>query len=533
MQRIIKTDAIKLENEVGDKDQDGKPVTPPFEASVAYKNALEKAKAESKEDADKGTSATKKLAAYAEKLAKANELIEKVKNPDPNAKPEDRPTQKQVDDALAALKKAKKDIDDNFKTKVDALKKETKELKDDGGAKPDTEKFEKSTEYQNALAKKGANGKDNADIQAYNDALAKANELLDLFDESGNPKANIPAGKQLPTQQEVDEALKNLKEIKDKITKNYVTSPHDLQEEVDKSKGGDTDTRTDVFENTPEFKNATAKGDDAAKKALDDYNKKLKAAKDLLDKFDRTTGKPKADLPDGTKVPTQKQLDDALKDLQAAKKKIADDYKTDPSKLKTEADADAKFRDSVFFMIGMTEDIDAYNKALAEANSVLKDPNATQAEVDAALKKLQAAKYKINHPFGIGSGVGSGSGYDADASDSQSASVDKTALRVEVNNSEADSSAASKSNTAAARAYVKALAEAKRVLADKNATQAQVDAALRNLKNAKAALRNASGNAGGLAKTGAATGLFASLAAIFSGLGAAGVASRRRKHSNE
>lgn len=524
--KTYKTDAIKLEREVGDKDQDGKPVTPPFEASVAYKNALEKKNAGD-------ATATEKLKAYAEKLAKANELIEKVKNPDPNAKPEDRPTQKQVDDALAALKKAKKDIDDNFKTKVDALKKETKELKDDGGAKPDTEKFEKSTEYQNALAKKGADSKDNADIQAYNDALAKANELLDLFDESGNPKANIPAGKQLPTQQEVDEALKNLKEIKDKITKNYVTSPHDLQEEVDKSKGGDTDTRTDVFENTPEFKNATAKGDDAAKKALDDYNKKLKAAKDLLDKFDRTTGKPKTDLPDGTKVPTQKQLDDALKDLQAAKKKIADDYKTDPSKLKTEADADAKFRDSVFFMIGMTEDIDAYNKALAEANSVLKDPNATQAEVDAALKKLQAAKYKINHPFGIGSGVGSGSGYDADASDSQSASVDKTALRVEVNNSEADSSAASKANTAAARAYVKALAEAKRVLADKNATQAQVDAALRNLKAAKAALRNASGNAGGLAKTGAATGLFASLAAIFSGLGAAGVASRRRKHSNE
>ena len=521
-----KTDAKLLENEVGDKDAQGQPVTPPFEASVEYKNALEKKNAGD-------ATATEKLKAYAEKLAKANELIEKVKNPDPNAKPEDRPTQKQVDDALAALKKAKKDIDDNFKTKVDALKKETKELKDDGGAKPDTEKFEKSTEYQNALAKKGADSKDNADIQAYNDALAKANELLDLFDESGNPKANIPAGKQLPTQQEVDEALKNLKEIKDKITKNYVTSPHDLQEEVDKSKGGDTDTRTDVFENTPEFKNATAKGDDAAKKALDDYNKKLKAAKDLLDKFDRTTGKPKTDLPDGTKVPTQKQLDDALKDLQAAKKKIADDYKTDPSKLKTEADADAKFRDSVFFMIGMTEDIDAYNKALAEANSVLKDPNATQAEVDAALKKLQAAKYKINHPFGIGSGVGSGSGYDADASDSQSASVDKTALRVEVNNSEADSSAASKANTAAARAYVKALAEAKRVLADKNATQAQVDAALRNLKAAKAALRNASGNAGGLAKTGAATGLFASLAAIFSGLGVAGVASRRRKHSNE
>ncbi|MFU0552143.1 peptidase [Gardnerella swidsinskii] len=528
-----KTDAIKLENEVGDKDQDGKPVTPPFEASVAYKNALEKAKAESKEDADKDTSATKKLAAYAEKLAKANELIEKVKNPDPNAKPEDRPTQKQVDDALAALKQAKKDIDDNFKTKVDKLQNEVDDKNEDGTAR--TPKFEESTEFAN-LQGKTKGGKKPDDLVAYEQALAKAKELIDKNDgkvkNDQDQEVDVPKD-QLPSQKEVDEALKNLKEIKDKITKNYVTSPHDLQEEVDKSKGGDTDTRTDVFENTPEFKNATAKGDDAAKKALDDYNKKLKAAKDLLDKFDRTTGKPKTDLPDGTKVPTQKQLDDALKDLQAAKKKIADDYKTDPSKLKTEADADAKFRDSVFFMIGMTEDIDAYNKALAEANSVLKDPNATQAEVDAALKKLQAAKYKINHPFGIGSGVGSGSGYDADASDSQSASVDKTALRVEVNNSEADSSAASKSNTAAARAYVKALAEAKRVLADKNATQTQVDAALRNLKNAKAVWRNASANASGLAKTGAATGLFASLAAIFSGLGAAGVASRRRKHSNE
>ncbi|RIY30139.1 peptidase, partial [Bifidobacteriaceae bacterium NR016] len=521
-----KTDAKLLENEVGDKDAQGQPVTPPFEASVEYKNALEKKNAGD-------ATATEKLKAYAEKLAKANELIEKVKNPDPSAKPEDRPTQKQVDDALAALKKAKKDIDDNFKTKVDKLQNEVDDKNEDGTAR--TPKFEESTEFAN-LQGKTKGGKKPDDLVAYEQALAKAKELIDKNDgkvkNDQDQEVDVPKD-QLPSQKEVDEALKNLKEIKDKITKNYVTSPHDLQEEVDKSKGGDTDTRTDVFENTPEFKNATAKGDDAAKKALDDYNKKLKAAKDLLDKFDRTTGKPKTDLPDGTKVPTQKQLDDALKDLQAAKKKIADDYKTDPSKLKTEADADAKFRDSVFFMIGMTEDIDAYNKALAEANSVLKDPNATQAEVDAALKKLQAAKYKINHPFGIGSGVGSGSGYDADASDSQSASVDKTALRVEVNNSEADSSAASKANTAAARAYVKALAEAKRVLADKNATQAQVDAALRNLKAAKAALRNASGNAGGLAKTGAATGLFASLAAIFSGLGAAGVASRRRKHSNE
>ncbi|MFP1666972.1 peptidase [Gardnerella leopoldii] len=693
-----KTNVDKLNNEVGDKDQDGKPVTPKFEESIPYKNALEKKNAG---DAD----ATAKLEAYNEKLKAAQELINKVNNPDPNVEADKQPTQKEVDDALKALQDAKKAIDDSFGTKIDDLKTEAaKSTADttDPTAKPTAGSFESTTEYQNALAKKTDDGKDNADVTAYKEALKKARTLLEKFGDDGKPK---PGAKDVPTQQEVDEALNNLKEIKDKITKNYVTSPHDLQEEVDKSKDGKDDTSTDVFENTPEFKNATAKGDEAAKKALDAYTEKLKAARKLLDAFDRTTGKPKGKLPDGMdKAPTQQELDAALKDLQDAKKKITDGYKTnksdlnteagkdsdftktpeyvnaqakgddaskqaledykkaledankvlgdknatqaqvddalkklqdaksklsdgyktdktdltaeagkdsdftktpeyqnaqakgdnaskqaldaykkaledankvlddknatqaqvdealkklqnakkklidsnktDKSKLQTEADADAKFRDSVFFMIGMTEDIDAYNKALAEANSVLADPNATQAQVDEALRKLQAAKDKINHPFGIDSGVGSGSGSGVgsgsaagfETTDSQSASVDKTALRVEVNNAEADSSAASKANTAAARTYVSALAEAKRVLADKNATQAQVDAALRKLKNAKAAWRNASGasgNASGLAKTGAATGLFASLAAVFSGLGVAGIASRRRKHSNE
>ncbi|RFT27265.1 peptidase, partial [Gardnerella vaginalis] len=141
-----KTDAIKLEREVGDKDQDGKPVTPPFEASVTYKNALEKAKTEDAATTDPN-SATAKLKAYADKLAKANELIEKVNNPDPNAKPEDRPTQKQVDDALAALKQAKKDIDDNFKTKVDKLQNEVDDKNEDGTAKKEADQFEKSTEF--------------------------------------------------------------------------------------------------------------------------------------------------------------------------------------------------------------------------------------------------------------------------------------------------------------------------------------------------------------------------------------------------
>ena len=617
-----KTDVDPLQKEVGDKTQDDKPVTPPFEESIPYKNALYKKQSETGTDAAANTSATKKLQDYNDKFEAAKKIINQVNNPDPNAKPEDRPTQKQVDDALKALQDAKKAIDDAFTTSAKDLKDESAKSTADGATTVGKDDFENTTEFKNADSKKSKDGKDNADVTAYNEALKNARTLLGKFDKDGKPNSGV---KDVPTQQKVDEALKKLKEIKDKITADYKTSPTELQQEVDKSKDGDKDKRDDVFENTPAFKNATAKGDDAAKQALKDYNDKLEAAKKLLGAFNRNDGSVKTQLPEGmTAAPTQKELYDALDALQAAKKKITDDYKTnksdlnteagkdsdftktpeyqnaqangddeskkaledykkaledankilgdkdatqaqvdealkklqdakkkltdsnktDKSKLQTEADDDAKFRKSLYFIIGKRDDIEAYKKALAEADSVLNDPNATQAQVDEALRKLQAAKYKLNHPFGAVSGVGSGSGYDTDAdagdgfdtSDSQSASVDKSALQVEVNNSEADSSAASKVNTDAARAYVSALAEAKRVLADKNATQAQVDEALRKLQAAKAAWRNASGasgNASGLAKTGAATGLFASLAAVFSGLGAAGVASRRRKHSNE
>ncbi|MBF9308030.1 peptidase [Bifidobacteriaceae bacterium NR044] len=607
-----KTNTDALKNEVGDKDAQGQPVTPPFEASVAYKNALEKRNAESEEDAKKPDSATAKLNAYADKLKAANDLINKVNNPDPNAKPEDRPTQDDVDKALAALKQAKKDIDDNFKTKVDKLQNEVDDKNEDGSAR--TPEFEKSTEFANLKAKIDGDKKPD-DLVAYEQALAKAKELIDKNDgEVADPtdptkKVAVPKD-QLPTQQEVDEAKKALKEIKDKILANYKTSPVELQNEVDKSKDGDDDTRDGLFEQTPAFKNVTNNSSDAAKKALDDYNEKLKTAKEMLEKFDRTTGKPKKDAKD---VPTQQELDAALKALQDAKKKIEDDYSTsksdlrqeagddftkspeyqnaqakgddaskqaledykkalddansvladpnatqaevdaalkrlqdaksklrdengtDKSKLQAEADDDANFRNSPYFIIGNKADIEAYEDALAEAKSVLADPNATQAQVDAALKKLEEAKKRIldflSHFGGSGNGTGDWNGYGfVNGHESYGALVDKTALQIEVNNAVETSA-----NTAEAVVYRQALAEARSVLNDPNATQAQVDAALRKLQAAKAALLNSLSGASGhkIAKTGAATGLFAGFAAIFAGLGAAGVASRRRKHSNE
>ena len=370
-----KTDVKPLANEVGDKDQDGNPIVPAFEESVTYKNALDK---QNSGDAD----ATAKLNDYNDKLDAAQKVLDKVANPDPNAKPEDRPTNADVAQALEALKTAKKAIDDTFKTKAGALKLEADDKDEHGNAHNPT--FEDTTEYQNALGEKNPDGTDNADVQTYKKALEQAKKLLEKFDETGKPKAGA---QDVPTQKDVDEALANLKDIKDKIKKNYVTNPHDLQEEVDKSKDGEDDTSEDAFENTPEFKNVSDRDDEAAKKALQDYTTALKNARELLDKFDRSTGKPKAGV---SVVPTQKQLDDALKALQKAKQAILDGYKTDTSKLVADVDA-AVDVDNKDYRNASREAQEAYDKALAAARAILKNPKATQAEIDAAQRALMLA----------------------------------------------------------------------------------------------------------------------------------------------
>ena len=507
-----KTKTDKLENEVGDKDEKGKDVIPPFEATVEYKNALEKKNAGD-------ATATDKLKAYDEKVAKANELIEKVKNPDQNAKPEDRPSQKDVDDALADLKAAKQAIADAFKTKVDKLQNEVDDKNEDGNTR--TPEFEKSTEFAN-LKGKTKDGKKPDDLVAYEQALAKAKELIDKNDgkvTKDGQEVAVPKD-QLPTQQEVDEAKKALKEIKDKILANYKTNPHDLQEEVDMSKDGDDDQRDTTFENTPEFKNADAKkGDDDKDNAdMAAYKKALDDAKKLLDKFDRTTGKPKTNLPAGEKAPTQKQLDDALDALQAAKKKITDGYKTDPSKLKSEADADGDFTKTPEYQNAQAKGDDEskqaledYMKALEDANKVLGDKDATQAQVDEALKKLQDAKSKLTDGY----------------------KTDKSGLHADVNAALGVNDSDYRNGSREAReAYDRALAAAQAVLNNPHATQAEVDAARLALKNAADALIKSAHRARGakhLAQTSDPTQGFAVMGMITSAFGLI-FAGAKRKH---
>ena len=116
---------------------------------------------------------------------------------------------------------------------------------------------------------------------------------------------------------------------------------------------------------------------------------------------------------------------------------------------------------------------DAYDSAITKGNTVINDQNATQAEVNAALRAITEAKAALN-----------------------GAATDKEALR------EASTTDAERTKTTDAKyynetdpekkkAYDDAVSAAAGVLSNNNATQAEVNAALRAITEAKAALNGA------------------------------------------
>ena len=116
----------------------------------------------------------------------------------------------------------------------------------------------------------------------------------------------------------------------------------------------------------------------------------------------------------------------------------------------------------------------AYDKALSNAQAVLDDANATQAQIDQAKADLSQAAEALTGK-----------------------ATDKSALQATYNqaNVAAKTTAYTNANNTIKRAYEKALSEAQAVLADANATQAQVDLAKAALDDIMALLKGASGDA--------------------------------------
>ena len=137
-------------------------------------------------------------------------------------------------------------------------------------------------------------------------------------------------------------------------------------------------------------------GNEPNVKNSDDYNNapsdKKQAYDHALDHANEVNNNPNA---------TQDQVNQAAEDLKNAQKDLHDSATVDKSHLQSEVSDDVAFRDRGSYLVADAPHKDAYNAALSEARRVLADPNATQAQVNAALSKLREAKRNILQANGL------------------------------------------------------------------------------------------------------------------------------------
>ena len=175
----------------------------------------------------------------------------------------------------------------------------------------------------------------------------------------------------------------------------------------------------------------------------------------------------------------QEKVDVAKKALEKAAELLKDFV--DKTKLTTEATTDAEeTKGSPTYYNADEAKKAAYDKALAEARKVLENDKATQVEVNAALKALEEAKAALN-----------GQKTNKDAL-TKAATTDAEETK--------GSPAYYNADEAKKAGYDKALAEAKKVLENAKATQAEVNASLKALEEAKAALNGQPTNKDALTK---------------------------------
>ena len=416
-------------------------------------------------DAYKNSNDANKKKAFDDASTAAGAVLDKAKGDDKNAD--------QVNELYNDLLKAMRDIDPQAKSaglKTDALSKEIeldKKLKPDTTATPATKG---DSVYTTA-------SKDKKD--AFDAALTAAEQALK--DASKEDLDISTADKEAEQQRKIDDALDKL--IKARLALDGVdTKP--LQDEIDKdSKVKDSDRYT--YSTTTDKKTA--------------FDKALQAAKDLIDKL---TGKKKASADDhlDTKENKQKALDEALAKLKKAEADLdgkkpaptpvptpvnptpepvptpAPSPVVDKSHLQQGINGSGDVHDSDDYNNAPSDKKQAYDHALDHANEVNKDPNATQDQVNQAAEDLKKAQQDLH----------------------DSATVDKSYLQWEVSDDVAFRGRGSYlvADASLKDAYKDALSEARSVLSDPNATQAQVNAALAKLREAKRNILQANGLSG-------------------------------------
>ena len=420
------------------------------EAATAEEKAKLKADADSLVKADTTGKTPNSIAAYNTKYEALKAQLEAAKT--------------EAAKVLAKENNASKAEAQAAQAKVDAAKAELTKAAELLVNKADKTELTKAKEALNTLVTEAdpTTGKTADSAKAYNDAKTAAIEAIKA--------AEMVINDENATQEQVTEALNKVNEKKAALeaAKQALVEAATVEEKAKLKADSALLMKADETGKTPDSIAAYEAEYEKLKVQLEEA--KVEAEKVLAKENNATKEEVKA---------AQAKVDVVKKALEKAAELLKD--LVDKTKLTTEATTDAEeTKGSPTYYNADEAKKAAYDKALAEAQKVLENDKATQAEVNAALKALEEAKAGLN-----------GQATNKDAL-TKAATTDAEETK--------GSPAYYNADEAKKAAYDKALAEAKKVLENDKATQAEVNAALKALEEAKAALNGQSTNKDALSK---------------------------------
>ena len=389
------------------------------------------------------------IKAYEAEFEKLKTQLEEAKAAAAVATKGDNATKTEVQEAQAKVDAAKT-----------ALEKAAELLKD----KADKTELTKAKEALSTLVSEvnSTTGKTADSAKAYNDAKTAALEAIKVSETVINDEN--------ATQEQVTEALNKVNEKKAALeaAKQALVEAATAEEKAKLKADAALLTKADETGKTPD--------------SIAAYERKYEELKTQLEaaKSEATTVLAKENNASKAEAQAaQAKVDVVKKALEKAAELLKD--LVDKTKLTTEATTEAEAtKGSPAYYNAEEAKKAAYDKALAEAKKVLENDKATQAEVNAALKALEEAKAALN-----------GQPTNKDAL-TKAATTEAEATK--------GSPAYYNAEEAKKAAYDKALAEAKKVLENDKVTQAEVNAALKALEEAKAALNGQPTNKDALTK---------------------------------
>ena len=407
------------------------------EAATVEEKAKLKADAALLKKADETGKTPDSIAAYERKYEELKTKLEEAKA--------------EAEKVLAKENYATKEEVKAAQAKVEAVKIELENAKILLVEAATTEEKTKLKADADSLAKADVTGKTPESIKEYE---AEYEKLKAQLEEVKAEAAAVEAKGDNATKAEVQEAQAKVDAVKKALEK----AAELLKDLVDKTKlTTEATTEAEETKGSPAYYNA-----DEAKKAA--YDKALAEAKKVLENAKAT----------------QAEVNAALKALEEAKAAL-NGQPTNKDALTKAATTEAEeTKGSPAYYNADEAKKAAYDKALAEAKKVLENAKATQAEVNAALKALEEAKAALN---------GQPTNKDALTKAATTEAEETKGSPAYYNADEAKKAA-----------YDKALAEAKKVLENAKATQAEVNAALKALEEAKAALNGQPTNKDALTK---------------------------------